>query len=112
MIYRFGNWDPRKYPAEELFKATVTILELGILEPRAQIMGGIAIFDFKNISMTHAWSVTPQVYCDISLLFFYAIKKFSYHNIFENFLYKIFFNKNFWKSILNFFRFYKFFQRF
>jgi len=61
MIYRFGNWDPRKYPAEELFKATVAILELGILEPRHQIMGGIAIFDLKNISMTHAWSVTPQV---------------------------------------------------
>ncbi|KAL0121352.1 hypothetical protein PUN28_006701 [Cardiocondyla obscurior] len=61
MIYRFGNWNPRKYPAEELFKATVGILELGILEPRHQIMGGIAIFDLKDISMTHAWSVTPQV---------------------------------------------------
>lgn len=62
MIYRFGNWDPHKYPAEELFKATIGILELGILEPRQQIMGGIAIFDLKDISMTHAWSVTPQVY--------------------------------------------------
>ncbi|XP_024878443.1 alpha-tocopherol transfer protein-like [Temnothorax curvispinosus] len=61
MIYRFGNWDPRKYSTEELFKATVGILELGILEPRAQIMGGVAIFDLKDISMTHAWSVTPQV---------------------------------------------------
>ncbi|XP_028048844.2 alpha-tocopherol transfer protein isoform X2 [Monomorium pharaonis] len=61
IIYRIGNWDPRKYPAEELFKATVGILELGILEPRQQILGGIAIFDLKNISMTHAWSVTPQV---------------------------------------------------
>ncbi|KYN07796.1 PREDICTED: alpha-tocopherol transfer protein-like [Cyphomyrmex costatus] len=61
MIYRFGNWDPRKYPAEMLFKATVGILEIGMLEPRQQIMGGIAIFDLKDISMTHAWSVTPQV---------------------------------------------------
>lgn len=61
MIYRFGNWNPRKYSAEKLFKATVSILELGILEPTAQIMGGIAIFDFKNISMTHAWTVTPKV---------------------------------------------------
>lgn len=61
MIYRFGNWDPRKYPSEEIFKATVAILELGILEPKHQIMGGVAIFDFKNISMSHAWSITPQV---------------------------------------------------
>ena len=62
MIYRFGNWNPRKYPAEMLFKATVGILEISMLEPRQQIMGGIAIFDLKDISMTHAWSVTPQVY--------------------------------------------------
>ncbi|XP_018345677.1 PREDICTED: alpha-tocopherol transfer protein-like isoform X2 [Trachymyrmex septentrionalis] len=61
MIYRFGNWNPRKYPAEMLFKATVGILEISMLEPRQQIMGGIAIFDLKDISMTHAWSVTPQV---------------------------------------------------
>lgn len=61
MIYRMGNWDPHKYPVEELFKATVTVLELGILEPRAQILGGIVIFDLKNITMAHAWTVTPQV---------------------------------------------------
>ncbi|XP_011638072.1 alpha-tocopherol transfer protein isoform X2 [Pogonomyrmex barbatus] len=61
LIYRIGNWDPRKCSVDELFKATVGILELGILEPRQQIMGGIVIFDLKNISMTHAWTVTPQV---------------------------------------------------
>lgn len=61
MIYRMGNWDPHKYPVDEIFKATVTVLELGILEPRAQILGGIVIFDLKDITMTHAWSVTPQV---------------------------------------------------
>ncbi|KAK2580016.1 hypothetical protein KPH14_012305 [Odynerus spinipes] len=61
MIYRMGNWDPRKYPVEEIFKATVIVLELGILEPRAQILGGIVIFDLKGISMSHVWAVTPQI---------------------------------------------------
>ncbi|XP_012267007.2 alpha-tocopherol transfer protein [Athalia rosae] len=61
MIYRMGNWDPRKYSLEEIFKATVIILELGILEPRAQILGGIVIFDLEGLTMAHAWSVTPQV---------------------------------------------------
>ncbi|XP_026827791.1 alpha-tocopherol transfer protein [Ooceraea biroi] len=61
IIYRVGNWDPRKYPVEELFKATVSVLEFGLLEPTAQILGGSVIFDFKNITMAHAWTVTPQV---------------------------------------------------
>lgn len=61
LIYRIGNWKPSKYPVEELFKATISVLELGILEPRAQILGGIVIFDLKDITMAHAWTVTPQV---------------------------------------------------
>ncbi|KAL6433095.1 hypothetical protein ACFW04_006396 [Cataglyphis niger] len=61
LIYRIGNWNPSKYPVEELFKATTCVLELGILEPRAQIMGGILIFDLKDITIQHAWTVTPQV---------------------------------------------------
>ncbi|XP_025161259.1 alpha-tocopherol transfer protein isoform X3 [Harpegnathos saltator] len=61
LIYRMGNWDPRKYPVEDVFKATVILLELGVLEPIAQIMGGIVIFDLKDITMAHAWAVTPQV---------------------------------------------------
>ncbi|XP_032668648.1 alpha-tocopherol transfer protein isoform X2 [Odontomachus brunneus] len=61
IIYRMGNWNPRKYPVEDIFKATVIVLELGILEPIAQIMGGIVIFDLKDITMAHAWTVTPQV---------------------------------------------------
>lgn len=61
MIYRMGNWDPRKYSVDEIFKATVIILELGLLEPRAQILGGIVIFDLEGITMTHAWTITPQV---------------------------------------------------
>ncbi|XP_043527057.1 alpha-tocopherol transfer protein-like isoform X1 [Frieseomelitta varia] len=61
MIYRLGNWDPRKYGVEEIFKATVIILELGVLEPRAQILGGDVIFDLEGITMAHAWTITPQV---------------------------------------------------
>uniref|UniRef100_A0ABD2WVD8 CRAL-TRIO domain-containing protein n=1 Tax=Trichogramma kaykai TaxID=54128 RepID=A0ABD2WVD8_9HYME len=61
MIYRMGNWDPRKFSVDEIFKATMIILELGLLEPRAQILGGIVVFDLEGITMTHAWTITPQV---------------------------------------------------
>ncbi|XP_026670420.1 alpha-tocopherol transfer protein-like isoform X1 [Ceratina calcarata] len=61
MIYRLGNWDPRKYSVEEIFKATVIVLELGVLEPRAQIFGGVVLFDLEGITISHAWTITPQV---------------------------------------------------
>ncbi|XP_044742317.1 alpha-tocopherol transfer protein-like isoform X2 [Chrysoperla carnea] len=61
MIYRVGNWDPNKYGVEELFKASVITLELGILEPRCQIMGGICILDLKGLSLNHTWQVTPAM---------------------------------------------------
>ena len=61
MIFKMGNWDPRKYSVEEIFKATLIVLEIGILEPRAQVLGGVVIFDLEGITMSHAWSITPSV---------------------------------------------------
>lgn len=61
MIYKLGNWNPSNYPVTDLFKATLTLLELGILEQRAQILGGVCVFDFQGISISHAWQVTPSV---------------------------------------------------
>lgn len=61
MIYRIGNWDTSSYGTDEIFKATLCILELGILEERAQILGGICIFDLAGLTLQHAWQVTPSV---------------------------------------------------
>ncbi|XP_067007616.2 alpha-tocopherol transfer protein-like [Anabrus simplex] len=61
LIYRMGNWNPRNYSVEEIFKATVIVLELAILEQRAQVLGGVCIFDLGGLSLQHAWSMTPQV---------------------------------------------------
>jgi hypothetical protein len=56
-----GNWNPSSYSIDELFKATVVILELAVLEQRAQILGGICIFDLEGISLQHAWQITPTI---------------------------------------------------
>jgi len=61
MIYKIGNWNPNSYSVEELFKATVVILELGVMEQRAQILGGICIFDLGGITLQHAWQITPTI---------------------------------------------------
>jgi hypothetical protein len=56
-----GNWNPSSFSIEEIFKATVVVLELAVLEQRAQILGGICIFDLGGISLQHAWHVTPSI---------------------------------------------------
>ncbi|RVE48770.1 hypothetical protein evm_006544 [Chilo suppressalis] len=61
MIFRFGCWDPKSISVDELFKCTIMALELGMLEQRTQIMGGIAIFDLEDIGTQHVWQATPTV---------------------------------------------------
>ena len=61
LIYRFGNWKPSKIPVDELFKATLIVLEIGIMEPRAQILGGVGIFDLQGLGLTHTFHMSPSV---------------------------------------------------
>lgn len=55
-----GNWNT-SHTVEEMFRGTLFTLELGSMEPNAQILGGICIFDFKNFTMSHAVKITPSV---------------------------------------------------
>ncbi|CAB3230637.1 unnamed protein product [Arctia plantaginis] len=61
LFYRVGCWDPKSIPIEDLFKATILALEIGLLEQRSQILGGVAIFDLEDIGTAHAWQITPSV---------------------------------------------------
>jgi hypothetical protein len=49
LIYRFGNWKPSKTAIDEIFKTSLIVLEIGIMEPRAQVLGGVGIFDLEAI---------------------------------------------------------------
>lgn len=48
-------------PIDDLFRATLIVLELGIMEPCAQIKGGVVIFDLQGIGLQHAWQVSPTI---------------------------------------------------
>ncbi|XP_075992607.1 alpha-tocopherol transfer protein isoform X2 [Anticarsia gemmatalis] len=61
LFYRIGCWDPNTVSVDDLFKATILALEIGLLEPRSQILGGVAIFDLEDFGIQHAWQVTPSV---------------------------------------------------
>jgi len=61
IIYRFGVWKPNKVSVDDIFRASIVLLELGSLEPIAQIMGGIGIFDLKDLSLNHVFHLSPSV---------------------------------------------------
>ncbi|KAB0797137.1 hypothetical protein PPYR_08131 [Photinus pyralis] len=61
LLYRLGLWDPKQFTTTELFQATMLILELAILEQRAQILGGIAMFDLGGLTMQHFWHMSPVI---------------------------------------------------
>lgn len=61
IILKIGKWDTANIPVDDLFKATIATLEAGILEPRAQILGGVAILDMEGLTMNHAWQITPTI---------------------------------------------------
>lgn len=94
MIYKLGNWNPSDYPVTDLFKATLTLLELGILEQRAQILGGVCIFDFQGISISHAWQVTPGVAGKVIELMVtsFPLKVHALHIVFESWVFDIIYN--------------------
>lgn len=61
LIYRFGNWKPSKVSVNDIFKATLILMEIGSLEPIAQVMGGVGIFDLKGLTLSHILHLTPSV---------------------------------------------------
>ncbi|CAH1367985.1 hypothetical protein MTP99_009380 [Tenebrio molitor] len=61
LLYKLGNWDPTSFTVDDVFRATLLILELAILEERAQMKGGVCIVDCQNISMQHALCLTPSL---------------------------------------------------
>lgn len=61
IVYKIANWRPSKVPIEDLFKATLLIMEVGSLEPQSQILGAVGIFDLQGLSMNQAWQVSPSL---------------------------------------------------
>lgn len=61
LIYRFGVWKPSKVSVDDIFRASIALIELGSLEPIAQIVGGVGIFDLKDLSLNHILHLSPNV---------------------------------------------------
>lgn len=69
-----GCWDPKAISVEDLFKGTILALEMGLMEERTQILGGVAMFDLEDIGTQHAWQITPTIAARIVKLLVVGIK--------------------------------------
>ncbi|XP_053611604.1 clavesin-1-like isoform X2 [Plodia interpunctella] len=68
-IFKFGSWDPNEFPVEDLVKAGMLMTEIGLRQPKAQILGGTVIVDLEGVSLRHIATLSPTVaYQIVSLL--------------------------------------------
>lgn len=61
LIYRFGMWKTSEINIEDIFRASVCLLELGSMEPIGQVVGGVGIFDLKDFTLNHVLHLSPSV---------------------------------------------------
>lgn len=94
LIYKIGKWNPNDYPIDDIFKATIAILELGMLEPRAQILGGYVIWDLAGLSLNHAWHITPSVASKVVeiMMTSFPMKVSAIHIVNESWVFDMVFN--------------------
>ncbi|XP_054284146.1 alpha-tocopherol transfer protein-like [Macrosteles quadrilineatus] len=94
LIYKLGKWNPSEYAADELFKATLAILELGILEPRAQVLGGRVIWDLEGLTMAHYWQITPAIVQKVLeiMVTSFPMKVHTIHIVNESWVFDMIFN--------------------
>ncbi|GBP21779.1 Clavesin-1 [Eumeta japonica] len=60
-VLRFGAWDPSEIPVEDVVRAGMLLLEIGIRQPKLQVLGGLCIVDLEGISIRHMRTVTPAI---------------------------------------------------
>lgn len=61
IYYRMGLWNPEKYTIDEMFQATISVLEMAAMEPQTQILGAICCFDLKDLTLQQALYMTPSI---------------------------------------------------
>ncbi|XP_075979708.1 clavesin-2-like [Anticarsia gemmatalis] len=72
-IFRFGMWDPNEFPVEELVKAGMAMMEIGVRQPKLQVIGTTVLVDLEGITLRHVATLTPTVAYQIVCLMGVAV---------------------------------------
>ncbi|XP_023939397.2 clavesin-2 [Bicyclus anynana] len=68
-IIRFGTWDPSELPADYLLRSGLAVAEIGIRQPKLQVLGTTVILDLEGTTMRQLTAVTPTfAYQIVSIL--------------------------------------------
>ncbi|KAJ2949414.1 hypothetical protein O0L34_g15329 [Tuta absoluta] len=59
LILRLSEWDPDETPAEDLLRSTLLMLEIGIMQPKVQVLGGMALVDCEGLTMRQMKQLSP-----------------------------------------------------
>ncbi|KAF9812892.1 hypothetical protein SFRURICE_016115 [Spodoptera frugiperda] len=51
----------REYPVEDLLRAGLAMMEIGIRQPKLQILAGTVIVDLEGLTLRHVAALTPTV---------------------------------------------------
>ncbi|CAG9791061.1 unnamed protein product [Diatraea saccharalis] len=60
-IFRFGVWDPSEFPVEDLVRAGMLMTEIGLRQPKLQVLGGTVLVDLEGLTLRHVATLTPTV---------------------------------------------------
>ncbi|XP_060804418.1 clavesin-1 [Amyelois transitella] len=60
IICRLGQWDPDLFSIDELTRGCLLLLEIGIMQPKLQVLGGTALIDCQGLTMKHVRQITPS----------------------------------------------------
>ncbi|KAM3960458.1 clavesin-2 [Aphomia sociella] len=61
IICRLGLWDPDVFPPEDLIRGCLLLLEVGIMQPKLQVLGGTALIDCEGLTMKHIRNISPTI---------------------------------------------------
>ncbi|CAK1542024.1 unnamed protein product [Leptosia nina] len=61
IIARLGQWNPDVFPADDLVRGCLLLLEVGIMQPKLQVLGGTAILDCEGMTLKHMRQLSPSI---------------------------------------------------
>lgn len=61
MIIHIGSkWNPKTLKLQDMFRAIMMFIEVGMVEPKTQLAGVQVIFDMSGLSMNHVYQFGPS----------------------------------------------------
>ncbi|KAJ0174971.1 hypothetical protein K1T71_009112 [Dendrolimus kikuchii] len=61
IVLRMGQWDPDVIPVIDLIRGCLLLLEIGIMQPKLQILGGTALIDCEGLSLKQVRQFSPSI---------------------------------------------------